>query len=76
MVRMKNKINQVVVGNDHMNPLDCEVISVWKSKDSTKGKVRLGGKKCAVTYIGGDVWVLNDGIRIGSILPDVALGKG
>lgn len=58
---MKDKINQVVVGNDMQHPLDCTIVSVFRSKDTTKGKVVVEGKKHPVTLLGGGVWVLTDG---------------
>ena len=61
MIRMKNRVQQVVVGEDYKYPLDCTVSSVWRSKDTTKGKVLLGGKKRPVKCLGGGVWMLTEG---------------
>ncbi len=73
MFRMSDKINQVVVGSDHMNPLDCHVSNVWKSKDETRGKVRLKGKKYPVIYIGGGVWKLTDNRTTRAIFPEMSM---
>ncbi len=61
MIRMKDRVQQVVVGEDYKNPLDCTVSSVWASKDITRGKVLLGGRKRPVKCLGGGVWMLVDG---------------
>ncbi len=69
MIRMKDRVQQVVVGEDYMNPLDCTVSSVWRSKDTTKGKVLLGGKKRPVKCVGGGVWMLTDGHTLSTLIP-------
>jgi len=61
MIRMKNRINQVVVGGDYINPQDCDILNIWHSKDITKGKVVVDGKRRPVEHIGGGVWMLTDG---------------
>lgn len=70
MIRMKNRIQQVVVGEDYKNPTDCEVVSVWASKEITKGKVLLNGNKHPVKLLGGGVWMLTDGHTLSSIYPE------
>lgn len=61
MIRMKNRINQVVVGEDMTNPIECDVTSVYRQGKEDRGKVSLNGKKQRVKHIGGGVWLLTDG---------------
>lgn len=59
MIRMKNRINQVVVGQNMLNPIECEVVRIYRDKKEERGKVVLNGKKQAVTHLGGGVWTLD-----------------
>lgn len=61
MIRMKNRINQVAVGEDMQNPLECDVTGVWLKAKATYGKVSINGVKHPVRLLGGGVWVFTDG---------------
>lgn len=71
MIRLKDKYNQVVVGEDYRSPLATNISNVYIHEGKTKGKATLNGEVYPVTLKFTDVWVLDNGVSINNIYQGV-----
>lgn len=70
MFRMKDKLNQTIVGADYLNPVDEVVTNVWMDKGTMRGRVTLNGKKHKVHSVGNGIWMLSSGQNMTAVYPE------
>lgn len=71
MIRMSDRYNQVVVGEDYKSPIAACIKFVRSDGKNSIGQVELNGKRYRVTNKFGDVWVLEGGLSMTNIYEGV-----